>query len=181
MSGNRNRDYHGRFVKGHIVSEETKRKLSKSHDGKPSNFKGRHFSEESKRKSSLAHIGKNKGSKRTKKTKLKMRLSAIKRMQRTQSCFTSIEIRLYNELKRRKVEFIKQCSVNDRFVVDAYIPSLNLIIEVDGNYWHSKEKCKKKDKTENAYLTTCGYKLLRISETDINNNNFISILNNYVR
>ena len=37
-------------LKGHVVSEETRRKLSESHKGRPSSFKGCHHSEESKRK-----------------------------------------------------------------------------------------------------------------------------------
>ena len=35
---------------GRVVSEETRRKLSESHKGRPSSFKGCHHSEESKRK-----------------------------------------------------------------------------------------------------------------------------------
>lgn len=30
----------------------------------------------------------------------------------------------------------------------------------------------KKDKAENAYLTKCGFNLLRLSEAEINNTNF---------
>jgi very-short-patch-repair endonuclease len=44
---------------------------------------------------------------------------------------------------------------------------LNLIIEVDGSYWHSLEKVKKKDKAENAYLQKCGYKVIRIPEEKV--------------
>ena len=46
-------------------------------------------------------------------------------------------------------------------------PCLNLMIEADGKYWHNLEKVKKKDKAENAYLTKCGYKILRLSEKEI--------------
>ena len=61
--------------------------------------------------------------------------------------------------------------------MDAYIPSLNLIIEADGTYWHQMEHVKNKDRAENAYLKKCGYKLLRLSEEEINNGNFMNILN----
>lgn len=70
-----------------------------------------------------------------------------------------------------------QYKVNNKFLVDAYIPSLNLIIEADGNYWHTLPKIINKDKAENAYLTKCGYKLLRLSEDEINNGSFRNKLN----
>lgn len=89
---------------------------------------------------------------------------------------TSIEKKLYKELKRRGFLFEKQYLVNGKFLVDAYIPSLNLIIEADGDYWHNLPKTKKKDKAENAYLTKCGYKLLRLSEHKINNVDFVQSL-----
>jgi very-short-patch-repair endonuclease len=85
---------------------------------------------------------------------------------------TSIEKKVYDELKERGILFEKQKLINGRFLVDAYIPSLNLIIEADGNYWHSLDRTVKKDKAENAYLTTCGFNLLRLTETEINNGSF---------
>ena len=85
---------------------------------------------------------------------------------------TSIEVKLYEELKRRGLSFETQKIINGKFCVDAYIPSLNLIIEADGNYWHGLEKTVKKDRAENAYLKTCGFNLLRLSEAEINNTNF---------
>ena len=89
---------------------------------------------------------------------------------------TSIEIKLYQELKDRGLLFEKQKLINGRFLVDAYIPSLNLVIEADGNYWHSLERVVKKDKAENAYLTKCGFNLLRLSETQINDGSFKEIM-----
>jgi group I intron endonuclease len=44
-------------LKGHLVTEETRRKLSESHKGKPSNNKGKKASEETRRKLSEAHKG----------------------------------------------------------------------------------------------------------------------------
>jgi len=38
-------------------------------------------------------------------------------------------------------------------------------------------KIIKKDKAENAYLIKCGYKLLRLSEQEILNDNFINKIN----
>ena len=85
---------------------------------------------------------------------------------------TSIETKVYAELKNRGLLFERQYLVNGKFLVDAYIPSLNLIIEADGRYWHSLERVIKKDKAENAYLTKCGFDLVRLSEEEINNGSF---------
>lgn len=85
---------------------------------------------------------------------------------------TSIEIKVYNKLKEMGILFEAQKVINGKFCVDAYIPSLNLVIEADGNYWHKLDNIVKKDRAENAYLTKCGYNILRLSETEINNTNF---------
>lgn len=86
--------------------------------------------------------------------------------------FTSIEKMVYQELRERGLLFEKQKLINGKFIVDAYIPSLNLIIEADGNYWHSLDKTRRKDKAENAYLKKCGYKLLRLTEEEIKDGSF---------
>lgn len=85
---------------------------------------------------------------------------------------TSIEIKLYSELTKLGIFFEKQKLINDKFIVDAYIPALNLIIEADCDYWHSLNRVKKKDYAENAYLKKCGFALLRFSESMIMQNTF---------
>ena len=81
---------------------------------------------------------------------------------------TSIEKKVYDYLILKGIIFERQKLINGKFLVDAYIPSLNLVIEADGDYWHTLDRVVKKDKAENAYLTKCGFSLLRLSETDIN-------------
>jgi very-short-patch-repair endonuclease len=85
---------------------------------------------------------------------------------------TSIERKVYEELKTRKLSFEMQKLINGKFLVDFYIKKFNLIIEVDGDYWHSLPRVIKKDMAENAYLSKCGYNLLRLSEREINNDSF---------
>lgn len=85
---------------------------------------------------------------------------------------TSIEKKLAEYLHSSGISFKKQYLII-HFVVDFYIPDRNLVIEADGDYWHSLDKNKKKDKAKSAYLLKCGYNLLRLTETEINNNNFI--------
>lgn len=85
---------------------------------------------------------------------------------------TNIELIVYNFLKRRNIKFEKQYLINNKFLVDAFIPQLNLIIECDGKYWHNMKHIIKKDKAENAYLKKCGYKLIRLTEKEILNGKF---------
>lgn len=89
---------------------------------------------------------------------------------------TSIEKKVYDELKARGLLFETQKLINGKFLVDAYILSLNLVIEADGDYWHSLERVKKRDNAKNAYLTKCGFGLLRLTETEINNGEFVNKL-----
>lgn len=88
---------------------------------------------------------------------------------------TSIEKKVYEYLTLKGVVFKKQHLIK-HFIVDAYIPSLNLVIEADGEYWHSLEKNIKRDRAKSAYLLKCGYELLRLKESEINNGEFIKKL-----
>jgi very-short-patch-repair endonuclease len=89
---------------------------------------------------------------------------------------TSLEAPVISFLKENNINFIFQYKVDDRWLCDFYVPSINLIIECDGEYWHNLDKVKIKDKVKNAYLKQKGYDLLRILEVDIKNDNYKSIL-----
>lgn len=85
---------------------------------------------------------------------------------------TSIEIKVADELSKRGLVFEEQKLINEKFSVDFYLPDINLIIEADGDYWHSIPKNIKKDFSKNKYLHLCGYKMLRLREKNINSGNF---------
>lgn len=67
-------------------------------------------------------------------------------------------------------------------IYDFYLPDYNILIEVDGDFWHCNPlnypnpTCKTQeinllnDKIKNEYAENNGYKLLRFWEDDINNN-----------
>lgn len=154
------------WFKGRKFSDEHKRKLSKSHKGQKPWMENRHHSEETKRKISEAKKGV--------EVSVEAKRNMLKGQQKRYSSGdpTSIEKKVYDELKARGLLFETQKLINGKFIVDAYIPSLNLVIEADGDYWHSLEKTAKKDKSENAYLKTCGFNLLRLTEREINDNSF---------
>lgn len=73
-------------------------------------------------------------------------------------------------LKDIGVEFQEQVLMFNKFLVDVLIPSKNVIIQWDGEYWHTKPKRILLDKSQDAYLRKCGYRVLRISDKEIKNN-----------
>lgn len=157
--------------KGRKFSDEFKKKISLSLIGKPGRNTGKHWkmSEETKRKISEALKGKlpkNFNSLDHKKNGLKGASAFYKNRP------TSIEKAVYDYLLLKGILFEKQKLINGKFVVDAYIPSINLIIEADGKYWHELDRIKKKDKAENAYLKKCGFNVIRLSEKEINSGEF---------
>jgi len=151
---------------GKKVSEETKRKMSESHKGNKCFWYGKKMTLKQRNVLSKTHLG----YKQSEEHIIKKNISLLNFFKSKQP--TSIEKKVYDELKACHLLFEKQKLINGKFLVDAYIPSLNLVIEADGNYWHSLDRVVKKDKAENAYLTKCGYNLLRLSETEINNGSF---------
>lgn len=187
----------GSFKKGQIFSIETRKKMAKSHtglklirypwnkgkklpqmSGKNHPMYGKKYGKEQGEKIGNALRGR----KLSEQTKKRMRkpYTAIRKKRRLEYLEkqfankkpTGIEKKVYDKLKSLGILFETQKLINGRFIVDAYIPSLNLVIEVDGNYWHTLPKVVGKDKAENAYLTKCGYKLLRLSEQEINNDSY---------
>jgi DNA mismatch endonuclease (patch repair protein) len=55
----------------------------------------------------------------------------------------------------------------DSYVVDFYIPSKNIVLQVDGNYWHNREGAQERDGRQNTRLAELGYTVLRFWEKDI--------------
>ena len=78
-------------------------------------------------------------------------------------------------------------------IYDFYIPCINTLIEIDGDYYHGnplifeslnsmQKRNQKNDKKKDVIAIGCGYKLERIYENDLKNNyskikqKFISLL-----
>ncbi len=56
-----------------------------------------------------------------------------------------------------------------QYIVDFYIPSSNIIIELDGSQ-HYEEKGKENDNLRDKFLSEKGFLVLRYSNRDINQN-----------
>lgn len=74
---------------------------------------------------------------------------------------TSIERTLYSFLDEIKIEYEKQYTIKNS-TPDAYIPSLNLCIFVDGEYWHGLENVKERDTRITSMLENMNYSVFRI-------------------
>jgi very-short-patch-repair endonuclease len=80
---------------------------------------------------------------------------------------TTIESLVYAELERRGVTFVKQQVIDGLWVADAIIPGARMVIECDGEYWHSLPEMQERDRRKDAYLKARGYKVLRFPEAAI--------------
>jgi very-short-patch-repair endonuclease len=73
-------------------------------------------------------------------------------------------------LKKIGLQFEEQVLMFDKFLVDVLIKDKKIIIQWDGYYWHSKIKRELLDKSQDAYLKKCGYKVIRITDKQIKEN-----------
>lgn len=119
------------------------------------------------------------------KTKDKMSNTAIENIIKTDRNHTSkLEITFQNILELLDIKYKKFLYAKDiKAFYDFYLPELNIVIEVDGDFWHcnpnskyaeakydSQKKNIIRDKEKEQWLKDNGYKLLRFWESDINNN-----------
>ena len=97
-------------------------------------------------------------------------------------------------LKDNNIEYIYNKLFNDNKAgigyFDFYLPAKNLVIEVDGNYWHGNPKyypklnsqqlgCIERDKEKETILKNLNVNLERIWENEINSLNLLNTINKY--
>lgn len=79
------------------------------------------------------------------------------------------------------VEYLPQHLIANKFCVDAFVPSIGLVIQFDGDYWHfnpakfqepdeRQRKRMRLDQSQDKYMKACGYAVLRIWESDLRSN-----------
>lgn len=142
---------------GHPVSEETRHKLRISN-------KGKHSSK---------HTEFVKGSKLKQETKIKIK--GARRFQIFPIKDTSIEIKIQYFLKKLDISFFTHQYIKEiehGYQCDILIPSMNLVIECDGNYWHRYPIGKEIDHIRTSELIDKGFKVLRLWEIDIKKMSF---------
>jgi len=143
---------------------ETRKKMSEALKGNTRNL-GKSFSEEHKRKIGESQIGKKVSEETINKIK-KARAKQILPMRDT-----SIEIKIQNFLKQLGIEFFTHQYIKEiehAYQCDILIPSMNLVIECDGNYWHKYPVGLEKDHIRTKELIEKGFKVLRLWGHEIN-------------
>jgi len=155
-----------------------KRNMSGIMKGKNNPFFGKHHTEETKRK-----ISQNK--ERSKKISIKRKEwwnsednTEKQRIMLMNLRNNHVVVSMCNEiLNNNKINFEREFKINGKFY-DYYIPNYNLLIEVDGEYWHPKglkleemDKIQKKnyynDKLKNRVAKKNNYLLKRFWVGDI--------------
>lgn len=145
-------------------SEESKRKIGEANHIALTGRKGNHLSEATKKKISESNrkTHKEKWAKIPKDERYKMLENWIK-SGCSKNKDTSIEIAVQNELNILGIKFEKQKHIGPYFV-DIFIPSHNVAIECDGDYWHSFEDRKERDGLRDEWLESQGVVVLRLPE-----------------
>lgn len=88
-------------------------------------------------------------------------------------------------LENLKVPFLHQVLIKPNFYVD-FIVFEKVVLQVDGEYWHGHERFnpltdrqlqqRKRDEAQTAYLRKCGYKVIRVWESDVTIKNIKRII-----
>jgi very-short-patch-repair endonuclease len=101
---------------------------------------------------------------------------------------TKPELKFENFLKKKKIKYVRQFKLKgSNHPYDFYLPYYNLIVEIDGDFWHcneiteprwknekfsingrSKTDIREKDKMHTEYALKHGYNIKRIWESDVN-------------
>lgn len=167
--------------RGHTVSEQTRKKISMAHKGKV----GKHHTDEAKQKigksTAFRHQNNpfgvfikghqiNLGKRYPKDKYPNYGLRKIRKTQILPTKDTSIEVKLQNYLKQLNIEFFthQYMHIEHGYQCDILIPSLNLVIECDGNYWHHYPTGNEVDHIRTKELLEKGFKVLRLWEFEIN-------------
>jgi len=79
---------------------------------------------------------------------------------------TSIEAKIASLLSEMKIPFWEQYPIG-WYTCDIFLPAHNVVIECDGDYWHSLPRSKARDQQKDKYLAKLNYKLLRLPESKI--------------
>ena len=168
--------------------------------GRPSPMRGKNHSQESNEKNRLAHIGQvawNKGKKtgfipwnkgltrtfhHTEEAKSKIRERRATQVFPTKDSLPEIKINGFLNQLNLIFQTHKYIKIEHGYQCDFFIPSLNLVIECDGDYWHGNKdnprfrnlnkyqiKTMKKDNLRTQELIKKGFNVLRLWESDIEN------------
>lgn len=78
---------------------------------------------------------------------------------------TSIEKKVRLCLEKARISYKQEAKIG-YYRVDFLLPDLNVVVECDGVYWHKNSQLR--DRRKNSFLSHKGYRVVRISEEEIN-------------
>jgi very-short-patch-repair endonuclease len=83
--------------------------------------------------------------------------------------YTTIEVKIQNYLKQLGITFFthQYMNIEHGYQCDILIPSMNMVIEADGTYWHKYPIGRDIDKIRTQELIDKGFKVLRLWEFEI--------------
>ena len=163
--------------KGRKLTQEQRKRISEAKKGKPGPWLGKTFSEEHKRKLKEAR---NKRGPTSDETRMKMSKerkgkawSEEHRRKALEHTITSIELKVASQLEKYKIRYIPQKQLKKgRFIVDFYLPEYQLVVECNGDYWHSRPERKERDRELEEYVLSKGKDILWLWEHEINDSWF---------
>ena len=91
----------------------------------------------------------------------------MQRMRRNDVYLTGIEKTVKRWLEGRGIKFIPQYPLRGGYIADFALVNKKIIIEVDGERWHSGKKKVKKDRFRDYILKRAGWTTIRVKEKDI--------------
>lgn len=167
-------------MKGKKLSEEAKQKLRDNAKINPNyGTTGQKMSEETKQKIGKKNLGK----KRSEEAKAKIKKARATQVLPVKD--TIIEVKIQNFLKQLGIEYFTHKymkEIEHGYQCDVLIPSMNMVIECDGDYWHKYPIGTGIDHTRTSELLEKGFKVLRLWEQEIkvmDVNNFKQKLEQY--
>ena len=147
--------------------------------GKSSPMKGRKHTEEAKQKNREKHTTKevierlrkrNFEDNPSKRPEVREKLKVTRAKQILPVKDTKIELKIQNFLKQLGIEYFTHQymkEIEHSYQCDVLIPSMNLVIECDGDYWHKYPIGREIDNIRTSELLSNGFKVLRLWECEI--------------
>ena len=162
--------------KGRIVSKEARKNISKAAIGRIPWNKGKTYklsphTEERKKQitEDLKRFYKTEAGKKRRK-EISKNSKIVRAGQKFPMNDSKIEVKIQNFLKQLGIDFFTHQymkEIEHSYQCDILIPSMNLVIEVDGDYWHHYPIGNALDHIRTKELINRGFKVLRLWERNI--------------
>jgi len=82
---------------------------------------------------------------------------------------TNPELIVKDALEKLGIPFGTEYRIG-KYACDFVLPQYHIVVEVDGDYWHSLPKRKRLDKIKDTFLQSEGWEVIRLKEMDIYHN-----------